>query len=129
VDGVAERVSVAEAARRLGLTPDGVRKRLAKGRLVGIQQDGRQYVVLDRRQPHPPHSPAHETLGDTPSATVADSTGRLESEVAFLRSELEARRREVSELHVLLARQALPEPRADSEPGRPWWWRWVWWRR
>jgi hypothetical protein len=62
---------------------------------------------------------------------------QLEDEVRFLRDELVARRREVQELHVLLAqRPALPAGVEISTPATnvapvPWWsWqRWAWWRR
>jgi len=56
----------------------------------------------------------------------------LEAEIAWLRGELEARRREVQELHVLLAQRALPAPNAAtpeamSGDSRPWWRRWLVW--
>jgi hypothetical protein len=41
-----DRVDVATAARMLGITTDGVRRRIARGRLQGVRVDGRWQVVL-----------------------------------------------------------------------------------
>jgi excisionase family DNA binding protein len=88
------------------------------------------------------HGPDHppdmsRELVDVLQGQVAD----LREMLAEQRVELEARRREVSELHVLLQRAqqlALPAPAAAPGPEkgsptgtvspRPWWTRWAWWR-
>jgi hypothetical protein len=129
VDTVADKLTIADAAKHFGLTRDGVRKRLLRGKLTGVMLDGVQYVLVDK-------SASPSSNGDAVHDVSATLVAQLQSENAWLRGELESRRREVSELHVLLAqRPALPAPReADSftesvNESRPWWARWAWWRR
>jgi hypothetical protein len=144
VDSVGERVSVSDAARRLGLTPDGVRKRLAKGRLLGVREGGRQYVVVDRIDTAAGGAPRGDTASATPSDTIHDGSialiAQLQGEVAWLRAQLEHRD---TLLALALQRPALPPAVtvATAEAGaaelfpdsgnnsRPWWSRLAWWRR
>jgi transposase-like protein len=59
-----ERVTVAEAARRIGITPDAVRKRLERGNIEGERDArGRIYVYLES-----------ETSTTTGADTLADSS-------------------------------------------------------
>ena len=80
------------------------------------------------------HSPIHEQNGERPTASdVVDVKALLDSQVSLIatlkaqvqaqQEELESRRREVQELHVLLqqAQAALPAPRASRS-----WWRRLW---
>jgi hypothetical protein len=109
-------LDISEAARRLGITPDAVRKRISRGGLEAHKRDGRWFVVLDiqdnesktREETQPGHNYSE------------DDKDRI---IAILQEELEARRREVQELHVLLqqAQAVLPSPRVNH---RPWWWFW-----
>jgi hypothetical protein len=179
-------ITVAEAAKRLGVTEAAIRQRLRRGTLRSVHRDGHVYVQLGPY--HPSDTPLDSASDATPSDT-ADSTAveappdtpvtpaspaavvpavldavrvaydtavaankelvtQLQSELTFLRAELErkdsqlqgeqeTRRREVSELHVLLQRaQAhIPLPTAAARPitedtGAPelaekrrrWWW-------
>ncbi len=101
-------LSVLEAARRLGTTPDAVRSRLRRRTLEGYRDNvGRWHVVLpdgtgDSRDGQPTEHVAPDDVIPT-VATVADgraelvaelrtNIARLEAEVAFLRGELERRR-------------------------------------
>jgi hypothetical protein len=130
-------VTMAEAARRLGVTVETVKRRLQRGELQGHQQPRPQGFVWIIELPDETDNP-----GDTPTATPSDTPStaaeirRLEEMVELLRQELESRNnqlevkdrqleeraREVQELHVLLqrAQAALPAVRQD---------RLSWWRR
>lgn len=47
-----------DAAARLGITPDALRKRLRRGKVEGFRRDGRVYVVLPERRDAPgPEAP------------------------------------------------------------------------
>jgi predicted ArsR family transcriptional regulator len=128
-----ERVTVQEAARRLGITESAVRKRVQRGLLEHDKEaGGRLYVYLDTR--------------DTDRDEVRDNSydmlvRRLENENEFLRRELE--RKDTIMMNMTEAMKALspPAPEAaetveeapkDAEPHpgteepqeglqRPWW--------
>jgi predicted ArsR family transcriptional regulator len=123
-------VSLAEAASRLGVSVDTVRRRLQKGELRGQQQaraQGYVWLIEIEEEPDPGNSPADaEHISQISVAACQAEIGRLEGMVAMLQdrvnsqeTELEARRREVQELHVLLqqSQAALPA----SREGRSWW--------
>jgi hypothetical protein len=102
-----ERVTVQEAARRLGITESAVRKRVQR-RLLGHDKeaDGRLYVYLDTQ--------------DKGRDQVQDSSydmlvRRLENENEFLRRELE--RKDTILLNMTEAMKALnpPAPEDSSE--------------
>jgi len=112
-------VGIAEAARMLGLSQDTVRKRVRSGELPGKKVDApggfRWMVELEDR----------ESAGiDEPRLTGASSdvlVDLLTAQVQDLRDQLEARTREISELHQLMGARSL-------QPGsrQPWW---VFWRK
>ena len=110
------RVTIAEAAQILRLSERTIRRRLQVGELTGsrMASPGGYTWLVDV----PDEAPIGES--DRTEALIA----RLEAQVEAQDQELEARRREVQQLHVLLqqAQAALPAPRN----GRPWW---RWWRR
>jgi len=110
-----EKVSIGEAARRLSVSTDTIRRRISKGELTAHQeptpQGYRWEVELDLNdQPLNGHDNNLETLVTT-----------LQAQVQAQADELNARRREVQELHVLLqtAQAALTAPES-----RPWWKLW-----
>ena len=102
-----ERVTVQEAARRLGITESTVRKRVQRGLLGHDKEaDGRLYVYLDTQ--------------DKRRDQVQDSSydmlvRRLENENEFLRRELE--RKDTILLNMTEAMKALnpPAPEDSSE--------------
>jgi len=110
-----EKVSVGEAARRLGVSTDTIRRRIGKGEL------------LAHREPTPQGFRWEIELGpdDQPLNSHEGNTGALvtilQAQVQAQAEELDARRREVQELHVLLqtAQAALGAPER-----RPWWRLW-----
>jgi chromosome segregation ATPase len=133
-------VTLAEAAHHLGVSVDTVRRRLQKGELKGQQQarpQGFTWLIDISEETEPSSSIAGsqadaEVNSEVSLAACQAEISRLESMVATLQDrvnaqqeELEARRREVQELHVLLqqAQAALPAPRDN----RSWWQRL--WRR
>jgi len=104
-------LTITEASRILGLSTATVKRRLASGELTGRKeprpQGTRWLVEVDTDRP---------PLTD--SSLDGSSTGAAElTMIAWLQEELTARRREISELHVLLqtAQAALAAPR------KPWW--------
>jgi len=111
---VVEKVSVGEAARRLGVSTDTIRRRIGKGELLAHREPTPQgYRWEIELQPN--NQPLN---GQDSNLEVLLAT--LQAQVQAQAEELDARRREVQELHVLLqtAQGALTAP--ESRP----WWRW-----
>lgn len=137
-------VTVPEAAARLGIAPQTVKRRLKRGELHGQQQATPQGFVWLIEVPEdytingsgipggiPGNTPDAPTLDSPLRELVAMLQTQVEAQQEQLEAkdkQLEARAREVQELHVLLqqaqAQVALPAPR-DHRP----WWRRVWQRR
>ena len=73
MDEAGQRVEIGEAARRLGITTDGVRKRLKRGQLRGGKtEDGRWFVLFEAES-----SPVLDTESDldnepAPSSMIVD---------------------------------------------------------
>jgi excisionase family DNA binding protein len=103
-----ERVTVQEAAKRLGITESAVRKRLERGALRHEKEDdGRLYVYLDIR--------------DMERDKVQDSSydmllTRLENENEFLRRELE--RKDAILLNMTEAMKAISPPPEETPPAQ-----------
>jgi len=117
MDGIQDTVDISTAAARMGITPEAVRKRISRGTLRATKQDGRWYVTPEAKKGH-----HHLDAGQDTTHHVQD--GRPDDKdrlIQMLTEEIEARRREVQELHVLLqtAQAALTAPK-----DRPWW---RWW--
>ena len=101
-----EEVPLAEAAKRLGLSPDALRKRLARGSMQGFKRGDQWYMLL-------PTDPTGHVQDNGRSRPEDDRSGpdtnllveALRDEVAFLRKELEARTEELHRKDVLLAEQ------------------------
>ncbi len=153
---MSEFVSIAEAAARLHISSDTVRRRVRRGELVGEQEQTPQGYVWRIAVPtvgevgEDPGSAGTdgEEAADPFQPVPAPQIGEirrleqmielLQDEVGRLRGELDTRTREVSELHVLLQLahgrslpEPMPEPRqepaiAQAVPMRL---RWAFWRR
>jgi hypothetical protein len=94
-----ERIPLAEAAQRLGLTVDATRKRIKRGILAADKDaDGRWYVTLQQEGDPGEVDPRIAALS-TP-ATRPDED--LRTEVAFLRERLREAERERAELRRML---------------------------
>jgi len=113
-----ETVSIGDAATRLGISADTVRRRIGKGTLTGHQERTAQGF---RWQVELPDTNGQEATNGHHDDALEHLLLALESQVKVQAEELEARRREISELHVLLqtAQAALMAPKS-----RPWW---RWW--
>lgn len=90
-------VSISEAAAILGVSQDTIRRRIRQGKLQAEKIGDRWQVEVDL-----PMQPAASAYADA-----------LLAHIAFLETELEARRIEVQQLHAIIHRRALPGP--------PWW--------
>jgi hypothetical protein len=104
-----DRVTVAEAAIRLGVKEQAIRKRIQRGTLAHDKdEDGRVYVYLDRE------AGATGTGSDTGMATLVQS---LQEQIAYLRQESEdwkeeARRKDTI---IMSLTQRIPELQAPTE--------------
>jgi len=115
-------LSIPEAAHQLGMSERSVRRRLANGELTGRQMSSpggfRWIVELEPQDtPETPQNGATDQL-------IATLRGQVEAQAKELTELREDRRREVSELHVLLqsAQAALVAPKEGI--GTAWWQFW-----
>ena len=125
-------VTVADAARRLGVTPEYVRRQLRDGRLPGVR-DGRAWKVvassLSRRDRLPSAGSPQvdallqraETAEMLRDLAIADARGaevaRLQAEVATLRAQNDQLRRELGDALAVL--QQLTTRWTERRTGEP----------
>jgi hypothetical protein len=85
-----ERVTVADAARLMGLSAEAVRMRIKRGTLASEKIDSTVYVYLES---DPTRSKTEQTEDPTTDQTPdqTELVDALRSEVAFLREELKSR--------------------------------------
>ena len=110
-----QEVTIAEAAKCLGMSIDSIRRRIAKNELKARKvpsPHGEIYLV---------ELPDDAVPAMIPAATEEkeDNTVAIEAmrkTISILETELEARRREVQELHVLLqqAQKQLPPGKTED---------------
>ncbi len=133
-------VSMAEAAKHLGVSVDTIRRKLRKGELQGYQQPRPQGFVWVVELPEVLENPG-STFAETVAATPASDGGskgevrRVEETMAILQAQvaaqqkqmeaqqedLVAKNKQIEQLHVLLqqTQAALTAPSQDH----PSWWR------
>jgi hypothetical protein len=137
-----ELVTMTEAARRLDVTVETVKRRLRRGELQGQKQprpQGFTWLIEMPEDTGDRDSTPSVTPSDTPTSNaevhrLEDMISLLQKELDITREELEHQRsvyqselvsknKQIEQLHVLLqqAQAALPAPR-DSRP----WWRRMW---
>src|SRR5215212_8559787 len=108
--GVQERLSVPEAANRLGISEGALRQRLHRGSIESEKgEDGRVYVVISRDNEG---DNAHNTAGDGPGPDEITELLRQHNE--FLRRELEVWQEEARRKDHIIA--ALTERIPELEP-------------
>ncbi len=134
VESVGDRVTIQEAARRLGIKEDGVRKRVQRGTLRHEKNDdGRVYVFLDvthdTSQPlsyDDGHRPTGKLSKDSVTDTSQDTlVATLQDQIQYLRDIIETRDRELEarteELRrkdtiIMSLAQRVPELTSASSP-------------
>ena len=105
-----DRVTVAEAAARLGVKEQAIRKRIQRGTLAHDKdEDGRVYVYLD------PQDGATSTSIDTGMDKLLQS---LQDQIAYLRQEAEDWKEEASRKDTIIMSltQRIPELEAPTKP-------------
>lgn len=126
--GANHRLTVGQAAERLGLTKGAVRSRIKRGTMPTVKEAGRVYVVLGggtSAADHPPNN--DEPIGE-PSAQ-SELIESLQDQVGFLRAELERRGEEADRYQRIVAglaqtnanlservREIEPAPEPPDEP-------------
>jgi hypothetical protein len=113
-----DRVTVQEAAHRLGISQDAVRQRVRRGSMRCDKDDkGRVYVYLDPTNTRP------AVVHNAPSDTVHDTSHNeliteLRDRIQFLETELAGRKEESRRKdHIIAAlTQRIPELEPASEP-------------
>ncbi len=108
--GRTDRVTVAEAAVRLGVKEQAIRKRIQRGTLVHDKDgDGRVYVYLDTQDR------ATGTGTDAGMSTLVQS---LQEQIAYLRQEAEDWKEEASRKDTIIMSltQRIPELEAPAKP-------------
>jgi hypothetical protein len=113
-----ERISVPQAANRLGITQDAVRKRIARGTIRhGKDHEGRIFVCLDTFE-RESETDQDNGQGAESKAVLDDDqdkyTHSLEDQIDFLRRELERK-----DTIIMSLTQRIPELEASPEPRRP----------
>lgn len=121
-----QEVTIAEAAKCLGMSIDSIRRRIAKEELKARKvpsPHGEIYLVEIPDDAVPTKEVAEEKEENTVALEAMRKT------ISVLETELDARRREVQELHVLLqqAQKQLPPGKTENTtqetPVKVSWWR------
>lgn len=121
--------TIAEASQRLGISTDTIRRRIARGELQARKTSsshGEIYLVELPEEAAPAADPelnSHTAATPTMTTVQNPETEALKNTIIILETELEARRREIKELHILLQQAqtaALPAVRRQ-DLRRPWW--------
>jgi excisionase family DNA binding protein len=111
-DTTQDRVSIQEAARRLGVKEDAIRKRIQRGTLRHEKTDeGRVFVWVDRTQ--------GTTEGTYRDATQAALLDAKDETFATLREQLQAEREANRENRRIIAALTSPMPELEAPSTRP----------
>ena len=126
-----ERVPVPEAAERLGITENALRKRVQRNTVDWMRDsDGRVFVYLPPANPEQPSDQAEDQAASQATGQVADQATQLgvgqaelaeslQDQVDYLRSIVEKRDRELSEMRRLLAGALERIPAIEAPPDTP----------
>ncbi len=109
-----DRVTVGEAARRLGISESGIRKRIQRGQLDSTREDdGRVYVYLDTAETEEDDT-VRDEVRDTADRRYVE---RLEDEIEFLRDQVRRQQEIIGQQAISL--RALSAPETPSEAPSP----------
>jgi len=103
-----------ETAEHYGVSVNTIRRRLQSGLLIGNKVGNKWWINVGSPNGAEPNHPQQEP--EEPPTLVHTLQGRIDS----LETELESRRREIDQLHQLLAAHSL-----NASQRKPWW---VFWR-
>jgi len=109
-ESVSTTVPIAEAAARLGVTIDAVRKRIQRGKMVGHKTDNGWVVVWTEPDSRPDIVPTVVQDDSGVVDALRDSLARQQEEIEFLRRQVEESDRQHAveiERRDILLRQAL----------------------
>lgn len=132
-----DRLTIQEAARRLGISEGAVRKRVNRDSLRSEKEDdGRVYVYLDKRDTRGVDGGQDEGVDPNSNALIS----RLEGEVEFLRDQVRRQQEIIAQQAVTMRQLSAPteppEEPVEAEQGeepptsaegsetatqRPWW--------
>jgi hypothetical protein len=105
-----DRVTVQEAARRLGISESGVRKRVKRRQLDSTNEGGRVYVYLD----------SAPTEADPVPDSVPDKyVASLEDQVEFLRDQVRRQQEIIGQQALTMRQLTAGEPRETRESPTP----------
>jgi DNA-binding transcriptional MerR regulator len=110
-----QEVTIAEAAKRLGMSIDSIRRRIAKEELKAhkVPSPHGEIYMVELPDDVPPIPAIGENKEEESVAVEA-----MRKTISILEAELDARRREVQELHVLLqqAQKQLTPGKTENTP-------------
>jgi predicted ArsR family transcriptional regulator len=95
-----DRVTIQEAAQRLGISESGVRKRVKRDQLVSTNEGGRVYVYLDT---------AGQEADPVPDNVPDKYVASLEDQVEFLRDQVRRQQEIIGQQAISLRALSAPE--------------------
>jgi hypothetical protein len=112
IDGGLERVTIQEAARKLGVSEGAVRKRVTRRTLSHDKDpDGRVYVYLDERTTHGVDDGQDAGVDPHNNALIS----RLEGEVEFLRDQVKRQQEIIAQQAVTMRQLSAPPEEAPGD--------------
>jgi excisionase family DNA binding protein len=106
-----DRLTIQEAARRLGISEGAVRKRVTRGSIEHEKDDGRVYVYLDAGGRRGVDGGQDEGVDPNSNALIS----RLESEVAFLRDQVQRQQEVIAQQAMTMRQLSAAPPQEASE--------------
>ena len=106
-----DRLTIQEAARRLGISEGAVRKRVTRGSIEHEKDDGRVYVYLDVGGRRGVDGGQDEGVDPNSNALIS----RLESEVAFLRDQVQRQQEVIAQQAMTMRQLSAAPPQEASE--------------
>jgi predicted ArsR family transcriptional regulator len=105
-----DRVTVQEAARRLGISESGVRKRVKRRQLDSTNEGGRVYVYLDT---------APTEADPVPDSVPDKYVASLEDQVEFLRDQVRRQQEIIGQQALTMRQLTAGEPQETRESPTP----------